>query len=260
VLDVKQTVVQFKDRERASEFFLFAWREFGNRRTTIREWLGDITGITSDEGQVRLSFALGLLAQEEFGDVFNQILQPWLLSDSKTQQAVADVALSVAAFDAAAAAALRNKIASWVENGGTSEVYASARLACGFAGARLPGIAIETLRGIASHPKRRLTVSLVETMQQAMQGLLAHHVDQADSSLFDLPGLMTELARWSLEGTSNRIHERELPNDPLPLLLFLLVMQDIPASAEGGGLGRLSLDSLTHLIHPPLENTLAGVA
>lgn len=250
VLGVSQTVVKFTDPERAIAFIQFAWREFGSRREVLREWLADIAVRASREARTRLGLALGLLAQADFIDVFEQVLRPWLISDTHSCRSVADVALSVAAFDPGAAEAVRKRIELWIGGGSKAERLAAIRLACGFAGAREPGLAIETLRAAAEQAATRHSNSsppfdLISTMQEAMQALLQMHLDNADNSLFDLAGLIGKLAQWAMEDSDVRTPEaKRVQENPYPLYLFLLALEGLPVPRLAKVRGGLSLEAL----------------
>ncbi|MGO9483290.1 MAG: toll/interleukin-1 receptor domain-containing protein [Rhodomicrobium sp.] len=250
-LGVPHTIVHFKDRDRAAAFIEFTWSEFGNRRLVLKEWFGSIAEHASSEGHIRLGLALGLLAQRHFIDVFSEVISSWLTDESAPRQWVADIALSVAAYDPNAAQALRGKIMAWIHHGTPPEKRAAVRLACGFSGARMPGIAIEVLRQTASANRDGMTYSLVDTMRDAIHRLLTANLNNADNSLFDLPGLVEELAGWAVEDvaaqneTSISERDQRLKENPYPLMLFLLVLDDLPVTMEGKGRSGLSLGALT---------------
>jgi hypothetical protein len=244
VLGVKQTLVRFHDPERSESLIQFAWCEFGRRRAILSDWWRVIADHASPEAQMRLGFALGALAQFSFIDVFEQLLKGWLLSESRSCNSVADIALSVAAFDPAAASAIRRIIESWSETGSQSELAAAVRLACGFAGTRIPGLAIETLRR-ATRRKGNIQAELLETMRNALANLMQAHENNADNSLFDLRGLITKLAEWvTEEASASDSKGGGIRDNPFPLMLFLLAVDGLPLRQAEKVQGRLSLDAL----------------
>lgn len=249
VLGATQTIVRFKDPERAIAFIQFAWREFGSRRAVIHDWFTAVAEQANPEGCMRLGLALGTLAQGSFVDVFDQILRPWLLSAVERLRTVGDIALSVAAFDPVAANAVRNRIAAWVDQGSDTERLCAVRLACGFAGARLPGVPIATLRRAAVTAVNDSSERwpLIETMEESMRGLLRMHHDNMDNSLFDLSGLIEGLAVWAGEDqqlTALGEATDVASENPYPVLLFLLALTNLPITQQGRVRGELSLEAL----------------
>jgi hypothetical protein len=245
VLGVEQTVVRFQDPERASALIQFAWTDFGFRRAIIGDWCREVVQKASAEGQTRVGFALGTLAQTRLLDVFEQILKPWLFGGSPHCQSVADIALSVAAFNSGPSEALRRIIENWAQRGTQEELAVAVKLACGFAGARIPGLAIQTLRTATRRVQQTLPLDLLETMRDSLSNLINAHSNDSDNSLFDLPGLISSLAGWVSDEVSEPGRgDRELKENPFPLLLFLLAVDGLPLFQRQGVQGQLSLDAL----------------
>ncbi len=245
VHNVGQSIVRFVDRERGTALLRFTWFEFGRRQADLQLWLSSIADRASSEGKMRLGYALGALAQHHFIDVFDQILRPWLMSNSKGRQDVADIALAAAAFDAGANDATRKIISGWAEQGTIAERKVAVRLACGFAGSRMPGLAIETLQTTARDGEQGIRGDLLRTMEESLKGLFAANANNADNSLFDVNGLIVKLASWA----TNQAHTPEATDDriranPYPLILVLFVLGDLPILKSGTATSELSLESL----------------
>lgn len=247
-LGVEQSIIHFNDPERAAAFLQFAWEEFGNRRNTFHRWLTDITNIASAEARLRLGLALGTLAQENYLDIFDQILKDWLLSDEMPQQLTADVALSVAAFNPKIIKALKKNIISWAKSKTNKCIQASIRLACGFSGTRVPNLTIETLKIVADNKSGKLTFSVIDTMKTSLNNLLVSHIGETDNSLFDFPSLVEALAEWAVDDidVSLKKNDKAIKENPYPLIIFLLVLENIPLIEGKKSFGSLSLNSLIH--------------
>jgi hypothetical protein len=245
VLGVTETTVCFQDRDRAATYMQFAWEEFGRQRDQIADWWKVIAEQDPVEGRMRLGFALGVLAQKHFIDLFNGVLREWLLSDSNGCRQVADIAISVAAFDAATNAAIKSIIENWSEHGANKELIVAIRLACGFVGTRLPNVAIDTLRVAADRAYRMDDLDLLGTMEDALNNLIKAHLENPDNSLFDLPGLILRIAEWVATDTgAAEEKENVIEQNAYPMALFLLILMRVPLQRSGRARGRLSLESL----------------
>lgn len=245
-LGVDQTIIHFKDPERAAAYLQFSWEEFGNRRQVLHKWLTDLAAIASAEARLRLGFALGTLAQKNYIDVFEQVLKDWLLSNKQSHQLTADIALSVAAFNPKIPSALRKNIILWAKSDIEDQVEASIRLACGFSGTRVPDLTIEILKIVSNDKAKKLTISIIDTMETSLRNLLATHLEDTDNSLFDFPSLVETLATWAVDDISLKDNERTIRENPYPLLIFLLILENIPLEEKLKTKGSLSLSTLVH--------------
>ncbi len=249
ILGTNQVVVRFEDEERAPAILQFAWDEFGRHRADIIDWLKVIADQAPEEQRMRLGFSLGLLAQRHFIDVFNGALLPWLVSPSDGARLTADIAVSVAAFDRPTSEALRRTVETWISAGNSDQMVLAIRLACGFAGTRRPELALASLKAVAERvntspdPDRHLDV--LEEMRSALQKLIKSQSDNTDSSLLDLPRLITHLAGWAhgaAEGGTDGTGD--VRQNWVPLALFLSMLANVPLVKPQGARGRLSLASL----------------
>lgn len=242
---LNQTVVSFIDRERASSFVRFAWTEFGGRRPILRSWLASLVSQASSERQMRVGFTIGLLAQAAYIEVFEQIIRPWLQGEDAALRSVADIALSVAAFEPAVARNLERTIKDWAISGSTADKKAAVRLACGFTGARITGSAIATLRHTTQDSNSELRADLLRAIEQGLRDLLQSHGGDADTSLFNLHGLVGEITDWITDdlGEGNK-HARNPTSGAIALFLFLIILRNLPLAATQRVKGRLSLDEL----------------
>ena len=246
ILGVNQDVVRFRDPERAGQFLKFAWSEFPQRRKVLADWWRSIAERSNPDGRMRLGFALGLLAQSHYLDMLETLLKEWLLSDSTDCQSVADVALSVAAFDPVAADAIKRLVEFWAQRGTRNQLSAAVRVACGYAGTRIPGLSVATLRYATLHSDHALTGELFQSIEKSLSNLMQTHAESDDKTLFDLPRLIKTLADWISEGTCSQRPENRMDENPHPLMLFLAVLGKLPLTASNRRQGKLSLKALSH--------------
>lgn len=245
-LGIEQKIIYFKDPERAASFLMFAWEEFGNRREIFYVWLSDIVAQASADARLRIGFALGTLAQNNFIDIFDQILKKWLLSDKFTHQLTADIALSVAAYHPKIPRIVKKNTISWAKSNNGKQNEAAIRLACGFSGTRIPDLTISTLKIVANNKSNQLTTSIIDTMEKSIKYLLVSHVDETDDSLFDFQSVVEALATWAVDDISINKDDKNIRENPYPLLIFLLVLENIPLAENLKPRGSLSLSSLVH--------------
>ncbi|MBX5190844.1 MULTISPECIES: toll/interleukin-1 receptor domain-containing protein [unclassified Rhizobium] len=245
ILGVDQDVVRFRDPEWAGHFLKFAWTEFPQRRKVLADWWRSIAERANADGKMRLGFALGLLAQSHYLDMFDTLLKEWLLSGSEDCQNVADVALSVAAFDPVAADAIARLVEFWAERGTRNQLSAAVRVACGYAGTRISGLSVATLRYATLHSDHAVTGELFQSIEKSLSNLMQTHAESADKTLFDLPGLIKKLADWVGEGTASQRSDNRMDENPYPLMLFLTVLGKLPLTASNRHQGKLSLQALS---------------
>jgi hypothetical protein len=241
-LGVSQECCRFRDAQRATALIAHVWREFDQLRPPLVQWLDQTVAGVSADGRVRIGLALGMLAQETFASVFEQVLRRWALDDREERKRdAADVALSVASFEPGAAKAARRILADWTQRSSTlRQLKTAVELSCGYTGMRLSGVAIETLDRVSG--ARAKDLELIVTMKTAIGNLLSATVETDDNSLLDLPQLIEDLAAWVGQPSDQSRPARE--GDRLPMLLFLTTLGELPLTTPEGIPGVLSLADL----------------
>ncbi|MCB9959375.1 MAG: toll/interleukin-1 receptor domain-containing protein [Rhodospirillaceae bacterium] len=253
IFGVKQKTVRFRDPVRAVHLQSFAWNEFSYRRNVLVEWWRVICDSATAEGRSRLGFALGTLAQGQFLDLFGICLNKWLVSQSHNQQTVADIALNVASNEPAISKTIQQMVRNWAQGGTESQRAAAIRLACGFTGTRVPGLALDILRIISRQRGDRFDQKLFDTASASLRQLMSEHTNSGDASLFDLPGLIESLDSWVRSEATASVDVQ----NPYPLALCLAAIGSLPLKLEGRIRGRLSLQSL--IATDRAANSVAGL-
>jgi TIR domain-containing protein len=232
-LKIDQDCCRFKDPDRASALLLYVWQELDQLQQPLIEWFDHLADTARPDTRMRLGLALGRVAQATFPSVFDRILRRWALDEHQTRREVADIALSVASVAAGAGDAIKRIIDDWSRNTNSPRsMRAAIELSCGYTGMRIPRLSIETLKTVARGGGRDL--ELVTLLKTATRQLLLTAVEADDSTLFDLPQLIEDLAAW----VENR---RTGDVDRLPMFLFLTTIEDLPLHKPDGVAGVLSL-------------------
>jgi hypothetical protein len=235
-LGVSLECCRFMDGDRSSAFLAFVWKELDDLREQLIRWLDHLAGTLPAEGRTRLSLALGVLAQQDFATVFERILRRWIVDEHGARREAADIAFSVACFEPTVANAIRRILTDW-SNTSTSTRFlkAAVEMSCGYTGMRMPELAIDTLKA-ASRAKSK-DLSLVGTMEMAIDQLMSAALEIGDNSLLDLPRLVSEFADWIDHSDAGEAQR-------LPIYLFLHTLEDLPITSPAGVAGVLSVAAL----------------
>lgn len=242
---LNQEIVEFSNPNKAINLMSFFWSEFAPRRRCVIEWWSELISKCTVGDRMRLAYAIGALAQTNFVDIYNEVLSRWLFQGSAQEKVIADIAMSVAAFEPRTREAIKDLIEKWSSEGSIDQTLVAIRLACGFSGSRFPGLAIQVLKTVTERGKGKMGIDLFETMTNSIENILELHSSDEDNSLFDLPGLVAELSKWAVTQVGGRSDvDEKLSNNPYPLILLLRVFHQVPLQRRGRMRSRVSLDVL----------------
>jgi hypothetical protein len=123
------------------------WREYDLGRGSVVAWLRELGKHPAFDVRVRVARAVGELAGLDFGEVCDEVLQPWAVDEDGDARETAADALGVAAHGEAAPLVL-NLLSHWATVDQRRLQWTAAAAFGGPAGLRFPNLALERLEAI----------------------------------------------------------------------------------------------------------------
>ncbi|MCF4127618.1 toll/interleukin-1 receptor domain-containing protein [Methylobacterium sp. SyP6R] len=234
-LGIEIECVRFADPHRAYDLLLHVWDEFDGLRPALIDWLGHLTHTVGADTRLRIGLMIGTLARNRFASVYDNLIRPWMLDEHPATRDVADIALSIAVFDATLRSAVSDLVRDLTGSRDQKHLRAAVELACGYTGSRIEGLSLDVLKRVAQ--SKHTNFKVLEVMRAAVEYLVQQSMATEDQSLFNFGKLIGQLADWACrpdDGTPQR----------LPIYLFLNLMELLPLTAPATVDGLLSLQAL----------------
>jgi TIR domain-containing protein len=219
--------IRFCDERRAHALLYLAWESLDELRKPLMIWLNGLASRGDVDTRYRVAIAVGVLAQQSFPSVFDDLIRNWALSDKDAERQTADLALSIAALAPEVADAIGTVlIKDWSsENATVPQLRAAVELACGSTGFRLAPQAMSVLKRIAQRDHKKLLTDA----RKAVTRLVATACTSEGDDLFDLTSFLAALADWA-----EKPGDRDVPSY-VPTYLFLSALSKLPVSDTNGG-------------------------
>lgn len=143
-------VVRFVYRDYPARVLSYVWNEYDEARGGLTGWLRAVGNTPLEDVCIHAGVAVGALAQASYDHLFEEIVQPWALSENIHQQDAAAVALQTIGADARYEKLIPGLLGEWADSGAPESAQATvARVYGGEYGAERIDAAVKALTQLA---------------------------------------------------------------------------------------------------------------